>query len=374
MSFEHNQMAHAASRALLESLRGGAADWAPTDRLTATSTYWQGVVDWPRPDQAFQDSTTGASLAVEFKPPGHSKAEYVRGLGQSVTYLEKFEMASLVMPQLATDGFPIADFVAELLRSTFSVALPIGLLDYSTDPEVLRTVVPVRRRTDEPPPIPRGSRKVFWAYWRDLSQFDLFALLHRMDQRSSPFSTAFHWFWKQRRAKGRALTWEGKARKANPVGSRFEKSEKINTELSLRHSGLIDSSGRLTEEALDLLRLGKVYGPASAAFRFQLGHVVLTMGRHLELIFWVADAQATMSDQAKRSSQEFLSNLDSALEEAGIIGTDRPGAKPTFLRDEPKRWNKLGLLSRSTGDRYFFPGEGFRFDWRTITAMANSGS
>lgn len=370
MSFEHNQMSHTVGKALLEAVRTGAADWVPAARLSPATTYWQGVIDWPRPDQAFQDTTTGSSVAIEFKPPGHAKGEYVRGLGQVVTYLDTFESASIVVPRLASDGFPISDYLTELLQKPFASMLPIGLLDYATDPADTRTRIAVRARTGDIPPIPTGKRKVFWAYWRDLSQFDLLDILERMDAGRS-FDQSFKLFWKLLRAKGRARTWEGRTRKPNAEGTPFAKSERINTELSLRHAGLIDSTGTLTEDGVDIVRVGKVYGPQSVAFRYRLGHQILMIGRHLELLFWVNDAQRELSSRQRSTAKKFYRSLDRQLIAEGIIAPARGRAKPTFLRDEPKLWNKLGLLSHAGGNQYFFKSEGFRFDWRTIVEMAN---
>jgi hypothetical protein len=63
----------------------------------------------------------------------------------------------------------------------------------------------------------------------------------------------------------------------------------------------------------------------------------------------------------------FFRALDKRLQKAGIIKrapVNRP--KPTFLRDEQKLWNKLGLLIPSSGQSYFHPGIGLVFDWRSI--------
>jgi hypothetical protein len=61
------------------------------------------------------------------------------------------------------------------------------------------------------------------------------------------------------------------------------------------------------------------------------------------------------------------------LAKAGIIAAPAKGAaKATFLRDEPKLWNKLGLLSQSGKGRYFHVGYGLVFDWRRIISVVES--
>ncbi|HUY35453.1 MAG TPA: hypothetical protein VMV69_22100 [Pirellulales bacterium] len=368
MSFQHDQMAHAATSRLLGDIRRGNNGWLPAGRLTNVSTYWQGVIDWPRPDNAFQDLSRGSSLAVEFKPPGHGKSEYVRGLGQALTYLDAFELALLIVPSRAIDGFDIAEYLGAILNSDYAAALAIGVMAFAANPAELRIVVPVRPRAGDAPPLPSG-RTVFWAYWRDLSQHDLYMLLVLLDKKQCTFDEAYDLYWKRRMARA-ARTWEGKPRK-KPDATKSFASEQANDGLSMRHVALIDSSWRLTAEGYELLRTGKVYGPESQAFLSKLAQRVLLDGRHLELIFWIEETQRRLALADKQEHLQFRSSLDRELQGAGII-PHLPIAtgKTTFLRDEPKLWNKLGLLV--TGPRsYFFPGEGYRFNWRQIVSVVS---
>jgi hypothetical protein len=103
-----------------------------------------------------------------------------------------------------------------------------------------------------------------------------------------------------------------------------------------------------------------------------LGNLILTNGRHLELILWIEEKQRTIKACRKRVAKEFLMALDRELEEAGIIAKAPTGrAKATFIRDEPKLWNKLGLLERSSSGSYFFEREGYRFNWKTCIELIN---
>ena len=64
-------------------------------------------------------------------------------------------------------------------------------------------------------------------------------------------------------------------------------------------------------------------------------------------------------------------DLDEGMELAGFIRAAPQGrAKATFLRDEPKYWNRLGLLERD-GRSYFHPGVGYMFNWRAIVGMVD---
>jgi hypothetical protein len=338
--------------------------------------YWQGISDWPRPDIAFEDPTTGASLALEFKPPGQSKREYVTGIGQAFTYLRDFEYAAVILPRKTVDAFEIAEYFQASLNDSFAQHIPIALFAYERDPtkdDDLTALVSLRIRAGEPPPIPKGvGRKVFWAYWRDLSQYDVFDILCEIDRvNRRTFNSAYRQFWKRKMVAGRALTWEGLRRKRKSLNAPSYESEKTNVQLSLRHTGILSPKGALTDEGLQLLRYGKVYGPSSKSFMDYLSHLVLQTGRHLELIFWVDEQQRELSQNSRRNAPTFYHGLDLRLERAGIITaapTDRP--KPTFLRDEQKLWNKLGLLVPSHGRSYFHPGVGLVFNWRAIISAA----
>lgn len=366
MGFEHNVMAQAVSFRLLKGLRAGAAaDWA-TNRLTSKCILWQGIADWPRPDIAFEDPTTKATLAIEFKPPGQPKREYVTGLGQMLTYLESFEFSGLVLPEKAVDGFSIADHLAGVIARELGDR-PVMLMSYGASVDVLkvhRALIPRADQDFKPAPKARGG--AFWAYWRDLSNYDLLEILRIVDAGPArSFDKSYSQFWKRLVLKGKARTWEGVGRVKDP-GAKM-KPELVNARYSLRHCGLLTSDGALTLSGLELLHLGKIYGAESDAFLSSLARRVLLDGNHLELILWIEERTRAISHKRKRKSSDYLDAIDDELAAAGVIAPRPSGAaKPHFFRDEAKLWNKLGLLHRRTTTQYFFPGDGFRFDWRAV--------
>ena len=116
----HNALSFRANRWILDALRTGAtaAAWSVPDLTPAvTLGAWFGA--WPRPDETYFDASSGRSLAVEFKPPGHGKREYVTGLGQCLTYLNAFDYALLVVPTASVDGFDIASYLGGTGRTPF---------------------------------------------------------------------------------------------------------------------------------------------------------------------------------------------------------------------------------------------------------------
>ena len=367
MSLQHNQLAFQITTELLSQLRAGkATSWlGSAARLTTQTSYWQGFAQWPQPDGMFEDITTKATLAVEFKPPSHQKAEYVRGLGQTLTYLRSFDYAAIVLPKLSVDNFEIAQYMADTLNESFASTLPISVFSYEKGASDLSVLNPLQERTTGAPSHPIGSqRDVFWAYWRDLSNHDLLDIIVRMDGHQENYEQSFQWFWDEKWTQGKAQTWEGKNRAAAPDSS-FN-AQKASTRSSLRHIGLVDQSLRLSEEGYVLSRIGRVYGAQSVAFLQRLSRQILLVGRHLELIFWAEENQRLLSDSDKATSNTFYDNLDSLLEKQGVIQVAPTGAKPHFIRDEPKLWNKLGLLQTASNNRYFVAEQGLQFNWRAI--------
>lgn len=371
MGLEHNAMAQLVSAELLRGLRSGNAPWA-TPRLTNQCTLWPGIVDWPRPDITFEDRTSGATLALEFKPPNQPKREYVTGLGQMLTYLDTFEYAGLVLPQKAADGFDIAGYLARVVASELQDR-PIVLMSYGKSVSELTIHRDLTLRTGKrPKPPSRRGRGTFWAYWRDTSNYDLLTLLQIIDANPQRTFVVNHSeFWANFMMGGAAKTWEGKVRKRK-AGAK-EPPERLNAFYALRHCGLIDPDGHITLAGLELLHVGKVYGPDSDAFLNLLARRVLLDGNHLDLILWLEELTQTIASQNKMTAPDYLNAIDARLEQEGVIRPRPAGhGKPHFFRDEAKLWNKLHLLHMRTKNEYFFPGQGYRFNWRAIVSATQT--
>jgi hypothetical protein len=365
----HNELAIRTSKRLLGDLHAGSAAWSLPD-LTPAVTLSSWFDEWPRPDLVYADPQTDRSLAVEFKPPGHGKREYVTGLGQCLTYLNTFDYALLVLPMVASDGFEIGTYLGKTLRAEALKTAPLGVLAYDKNPESdIFVVETLRKRNQHVRAKTHSLRRTFWAYWRDLSQYDLLSLLELID-RHGAFPRAWDEFWTKRLRTGKALTWEGKRR------TRYKSTGKaangVNTLLSLRHTALVSSDGRLTLLGLKLLQIGKIYGPASLMFRDELARRVLIEGRHIDLIYWVSEIQPLIKPSKLRDRKIFLQALDAQLVADGVIRKPAASGKETYLRDEPKLWNKLGLLQQPSRNAYFIQGTGLRFDWRRITSLLAS--
>ena len=226
-----------------------------------------------------------------------------------------------------------------------------------------------------------GPWKTVYDYFRRWSRHGVWAqVLERLTQQElsdemdgQDFSTIFQNFWTKFAVKGKALTWEGKARKAKKPNSRSLGSERLNAKLAMRHSGLLSADGRLTASGHELLRVGKIYAPDSNAFMELLAYRILMDSRHLNLIFWIEEQNRSIEVSNKNKSNQYFAALDKVLVESGVIAIRKHhAAKMHFIRDEPKLWNKLGLLVRDGSRKYFHKGHGLLFDWRKIVSVTSS--
>lgn len=361
----HNLLAFQASQWMLSGLRVGSTAWTVPD-ITSAVTLSSSFESWPRPDAVLYDASARRSLAVEFKPPGHGKREYVTGLGQCMTYLNSYDYAVLVTPVSSRDGFGIADYLASTVNAAPLASAPLGILAFDLGPSTdMRVVVPVRRRTTPITHVP-SVRLKFWGYWRDLSNHDVLRILRLVDDHRN-FEKAWREFWAKDLSVGKARMWNGRNRKSYAASSKA--SHELNSSLALRHADLVTEDGGLTEHGLELLQLGKVYGAESAAFVDELARRVLLDARHLELIYWIYELQPRLAPSAFTSSVSFVKALESQLVAEGVIRPPTGHAKPAYIRDEPKLWNHLGILRRHHANQYFWPNQGYVFDWRRITGL-----
>ena len=90
--------------------------------------------NWPAPDGAMYDPKNKLAIGIEFKPDTESKSGIQKGIGQSVTYLNKFSASYFIIPK-KVEGFKIAKYTNELFNNTIKGKLPIGLVRYEIDAE-----------------------------------------------------------------------------------------------------------------------------------------------------------------------------------------------------------------------------------------------
>lgn len=340
--------------------------------------------DWPRPDYVCIDEEIKCSYALEFKPPHQSKREYMTGLGQSISYLQKHLYSGLIVPNVADDGFRIAEFIADSLKAEEFRKVGISLYSYNPK-DVYKGVtllrgIPEKRDSQAVKAVNTNKVETFWCWWRDCSQYELMNLLElgfTYNEQEGDIYTdkIFPEFYDRLISKG-TRQWNGKPRNKKD-SDKSRQSEKQNYKIPLSQLELWNE-GHLTDLGFKMLEIGKKYGAGSETFMNALGYLILVNGKHLELIKLVEKFQKDTKDSIPETAKQFLLELEKFLTERGCIGKRKPtavktGAKGTYIRDESKIWNKFNILHRATKSDYFFKNEGYKFDWHKISDILISG-
>lgn len=345
-------------------------------QIFSPSIIRTGDWDWPRPDYVCYDEKLKASYALEFKPPFQSKREYLTGLGQSLSYLQKHTYSGLIVPYFADDGFRIAEFINDTLSSAEFKNVCASLYAYnqhSYEIDILRQIKCVRENVSLQ--VKLTEVKTFWCWWRDLSQFELYDLLNLSfiygDCSGDIYSNHIYPEFYNKMVNKQTKQWDGTPRNKGGTPQSM-KSEKQNYKIPLVQLDLFTrEEGRLTDKGYEMLSIGKKYGPDSIKFLDALTYLILVDGRHLDLVNMVVKFQKL--NNVPDSSKEYAISLENFLSEQGCIGKRKPtavttGAKNSYMRDEMKLWNKLGLLIAPTNN-YFISGEGYSFNWERITRI-----
>lgn len=378
MGANHDLLADKAGRAIVSKITNRFEDWG---QVFSDNIKKAGDFGWPRPDYVCYDFDLDQSVAFEFKPPNHSKREYLTGLGQTLSYLEKHHYSGIILPSIV-EGFEIAQHISNVLSLDVFAKHHIAVIGYNErtlEIDPMNSLTLLKGITDERTGeiIANELSQTYWCWWRDISHFEIFTLLTLLDKYSNKTGDIYSnyvWpvFWKLMLA-GKTRTWEGKAR--DKSGS-SENSEKQNYKIPLFRLGLIEQSeGRLTVEGYKLISIGKIYGLDSSLYLDYLTKIVLIEGKHLILIQDLEEFKNVASKDSFENQEQFRVNFEEYLNENNSIGRRKPGRtttgnKKSYIRDELKLWNKLNLIkSYSNGRRYFVKGRGIEFNWARITEI-----
>jgi len=319
-------------------------------------------------------------IGFEYKPSGESNREYIGGLGQALSYLQRDHYSYLIVPQ----SWGQLDFLTDHLSSDIYRETPIGLISVEIKGSSLGSIsvlrTPPQRRTS-PKRLPRARRS--FVFWRDLSPHEIHILLYLSSSLmfSNPQGSIEKKLWESffddyfwpSSGPSKCKDFDGVPRNPGRKGGnrgKFKKSQKINYLTPLKHLGLVDPECRLTEMGAKLLSIGLTFGPFDV-FQDFLTARILREGGFLELIFDIRDYQEKHS--VPKKANDFSSCLYRHLERNGKVFSGRTrryttGAKPRF-RDEAKLMNKLGLLIKKSSHQYFFPKEGFKFHFDRIISI-----
>ncbi len=378
----HDNLASVCGDDIISRLRAG----DPTiKQIFSTQITRSADWDWPRPDYVCIDEALKCSYALEFKPPLQSKREYLTGLGQSLSYLQKHLYSGLIVPTVADDGFHIASFISDTLKADEFKNVGISLYSYNPS-DVYAGVTLLRgieqqRDNSKVKPVNLDKTETFWCWWRDCSQYELFDLLELAflynNEEGDIYTDRIYPEFYERMVTGKTKGWDGSPRVKTRSDNSY-KSEKQNYKIPLTQLELW-YEGHLTNLGFKMLEIGKKYGPGSESFMNALGYLILVNGKHLELIKLFEKYQMNHIEDIPDNAKRFLLYVEKFLTAQGSIGARKPtavktDAKATYIRDEPKLWNKFDIMQMATKTSYFYKNEGYKFDWHRISDLLISGS
>lgn len=377
MGERHDSYATHFGDTILHNIRNGNPKFK---QIFSTNIRRSADWDWPRPDYVCFDEDLRCSYAMEFKPPGQNKREYLTGLGQSYSYLQKHSYAGLIIPYVADDGFPIAQFILDIMESPEFINISSSLYAYDPSNGAIELLKPITRpRTDIPTSRVAAEAKTFWCWWRDISQYELYDLLNLSfiynEYQGDIYTNYIYPDFYNKMIKKETMQWDGTSRNKTYSEQSYA-SEKQNYKIPLSQLELWNNGDcRLTNLGYKMLEIGHTYGTNSQRFIDALAYIVLTNGRHLDLINIVNRFQNGTMPQ---KSTDYLLQIENYLTSNGCIGKRKPtaittNAKGSYLRDEPKLWNKLGLLIPYDKRSYFIPNKGYEFNWERITNILVNG-
>lgn len=370
----HDEGAEHCGNYILSQIRSDNKDYK---QIFSTSLHRIGDFNWPRPDYVCYDEEKNASYALEYKPMMQSKREYVCGLGQSITYLQHHTYSGLIIPERADDGFPIAQFMLDVFNTEPLANAHISLFSYNENLEVSILKAISEERTNRPHLTRDLGDKTFWCWWRDMSHYELLKLLELSfiyyDKQGDIYTNYIYPNFKDLLYNGKCKDFEGNYR--NIASERSALSLKQNYRIPFEQLGLWTSKeGKISDLGMQLLTIGVKYGADSKNFKDAIAYLLLTTGKHLDLIHIIREIQETYV--IPKTSVEYKLLLESILTERGMIGKRKPSAittnaKGTYIRDEFKLWNKFGLI-KCENNRYVQPYKGLEFDWQRITDLLSN--
>ena len=173
---------------------------------------------------------------------------------------------------------------------------------------------------------------------------------------------------------GKTQKWDGKPRAKSYTTSSY-KAEKQNYKIPMCQLGFWDAdTGHITDKGLTLLDVIRSYGSDSHEYFDCLAKIILIDGKHLDLVKDLEEFQKSNPAIIPETSSEFFVLFDEYMISKNSMGTRKPtavktGAKNAYVRDEPKLWNKLGIIKMQSAARYFRPFVGIEFNWDRINEI-----
>ncbi len=331
------------------------------------------IATWSKPcvDYAYLDNDSGKTVAILFCNETFDEKAYTKRI---VTVLNSF---NAVIAAFDIQHLKESDYLRDALKTEHLLTLPIGIVVYDNVGKVLpvqRFSVPsnvAQKRTDK-------EQKSYWCWWRDSSHYEVATLLelsYKYDNEPGDIYTKYVYpeFFNMM-VEGKTQKWDGKPRAKSYTTSSY-KAEKQNYKIPMCQLGFWDAdTGHITDKGLTLLDVIRSYGSDSHEYFDCLAKIILIDGKHLDLVKDLEEFQKSNPAIIPETSSEFFVLFDEYMISKNSMGTRKPtavktGAKNAYVRDEPKLWNKLGIIKMQSAARYFRPFVGIEFNWERINEI-----
>lgn len=336
------------------------------------------IASWAVPcvDYAYQDTESGKTIAILFHK------EYDELYEIKANTIKALNIFDSVMVCFSSRFLDLSNMLIVAIEEEGLNSLPIGVMvyDYNGATVALRNIAfsstIAKNRTMK-------EQKSYWCWWRDSSHFEVATLLrlsHKyMDEDGDIYTNKVYPEFFELMISGETKKWDGSPREKTFSQSSF-KSEKQNYKIPMCQLGLWEvDTGRITKKGLALLEIADEYGDDSCEYFDSLAKLILIDGKHLDLVKDLDDFQKKNPEIIPETSSDFFVLFDDYMMQKNSIGTRKPsavktGAKKAYVRDEPKLWNKLGIIKMQSSSRYFRPYLGIEFDWERINEIILSSA
>ena len=331
------------------------------------------IASWtvPSVDYAYQDTESNKTIALLFHKDydelGDAKSNAIKALN----------VFDSVVVCFMSKHMHLSNMLSISLKDGGLDSLPIGVMLYDNNGATVmlrnfnfsNTVAKNRTMKEQ---------KSYWCWWRDGSHYEVATLL-RLSQKYAEddgdiYTKKVYPEFFDLLISGGTKKWDGSPRKKDFSESSF-KAEKQNYKIPMCQLGLWDvETGHITKKGIALLEIADFYGDDSVEYFNALAKLILVDGRHLDLIKDLDEFQKKHPELIPEKSADFFALFDDYMMQKNSIGTRKPsavktGAKKAYVRDEPKLWNKLGIIKMLSTLRYFRPFYGIDFDWDKINEI-----
>ncbi len=327
--------------------------------------------DTPNIEYAYQNVDALDTVAFFFPKENGTTDDWVK---ETLSVLSYFDSCITCFP---SSMLADANYFCDTLMGKGLNSLPIGVIAHDASGRVV--VIKQYLKSDTSSKTRSASeRKSYWCWWRDASHYEVATLLElsdKYDENEGDIYTQYVYpeFFDMM-INQQTKQWDGTPRKKNYSEASF-KSEKQNYKIPMCQLGLWDApTGHIMPKGRALLEVVRKNGEESNIYLSYLSKLLLLDGKHLDLIKDLDDFQKKCPEIIPEASAEFFVLFDSYMEEKNSIGTRKPsavrtGAKKAYVRDEPKLWNKLGIIIPSGKGRYYWPFKGIKFNWPRINEI-----